>query len=184
MSSLRRVNASRANGARSRGPKTAAGKAKSSTNAIQHGLLGQCVVLQNESDRGFQEVVAQHTNRFQPADGVELAWIEEMATAHWRMRRAWAIEGRLMDEALSHQPAGDEAYRIAAAYMELAASQGLDLLYRYETRLHRTYQRALQNVLLLGKYFLPNEPSPKNGHSAEQSSNPPRLLLQLQRTRS
>jgi hypothetical protein len=135
------------------------------------------VVLQNESSQGFQEVLAQHADRFHPADGVELAWIEEMATAHWRMRRAWAIEGRLMDQALGHQPAGDEASRIAAAFSELVDSNRLDLLYRYETHLHRLYQRALQNI---GVAKLPNKPSPINEHSAEQALDSPRRTLELE----
>ena len=172
MSSLRRVKASRANGALSRGPKTAEGKAKVAANAIKHGLLGQCVVLKNESDEGFQEVLSQHAERFHPADGVELSWIEEMATAHWRMRRVWAIEGRLMDKALRHQPEGDEASRIASAYTELATEQRLDLLHRYETSLQRTYQRAMKNLLIWQTQKLPNKPSPKNGHLAEQGSDP------------
>jgi hypothetical protein len=70
MSSLRRIVSSRANGARSRGPLTAAGKDCSSTNALRHGLLAQCIVLENESDQAFHLLVAQHTDRFGPLDGV------------------------------------------------------------------------------------------------------------------
>jgi hypothetical protein len=164
MSSLRRINASRANGARSRGPITAEGQERSSANAIRHGLLAKCVVLENESGPCFDDLVTQHTQRFAPVDGVEFGMIEEMAAAYWRMRRAWAIENRLMEKALRHQPPGDEAARIADAFAELAASPELNLLHRYETRLHRIYQRALYNLVLLGQCELPNEPSPISGH--------------------
>src|ERR1035438_2306162 len=164
MSSLRRINASRANGARSRGPITAEGKERSSANAIRHGLLAKCVVLENESGPCFDRLVTEHTRRFAPADGVEFGMIEEMAAAYWRMRRAWAIENRLMEKALRHQPPGDEAARIAAAFTELAASPELNLLPRYEPRLHHIYQRALFNLALLGECKLPNEPSPISEH--------------------
>jgi hypothetical protein len=91
--------------------------------------------------------------------------IEEMAAAYWRMRRAWAIENRLMEKAIRNQPrGGDEAERIAGAFAELAVTPQFNLLHRYETRLHRIYQRALHNLLLLAEPVLPNEPSPISGH--------------------
>ena len=73
-----------------------------------------------------------------------------------------------MEKALRHQPPGDEAARIAAAFTELAASPELNLLHRYETRLHHIYQRALFNLALLGECKLPNEPSPISEHQALQ----------------
>lgn len=160
MRSLRRINSSRANGACSRGPITPEGKERSSANALRHGLLAKCVVLENESSECFDELVTQHQERFAPADGVEFAMIEEMVAANWRMRRAWAIENRLMEKAIRNQPPGDEAARIAAAFSDLAASPELNLLHRYEARLHRIYQRALDNLLILGEPDLPKEPSP------------------------
>ena len=179
MSSLRRINASRANAARSTGPITPEGKALSSANAIRHGLLARCVVLENESGACFDDLVAQHTERFAPADGVEFGIIEEMAAAHWRMRRAWVIESRLMERAIRHQPPGDEAARIAAAFSELAATPELNLLHRYEARLHRIYQRALFNLAALGERELPNEANPISEHQVPQvpAGPDPQVLL-------
>ena len=44
MSSEKRIAASQRNGALSRGPKTTAGKAISSRNALRHGLLAKVIV--------------------------------------------------------------------------------------------------------------------------------------------
>jgi hypothetical protein len=129
--------------------------------------------LENESSECFDELVTQHQERFAPADGVEFAMIEEMVAANWRMRRAWAIENRLMEKAIRNQPPGDEAARIAAAFSHLAASPELNLLHRYEARLHRIYQRALENLLVLGEPELPNEPSPISGHQPPEDESPP-----------
>jgi hypothetical protein len=85
--------------------------------------------------------------------------IEEMVAANWRTRRAWAIENRLMDQAPRNQPPGDQMSRLAAAFSQLAASPELNLLHRYEARLHRIYQRALDNLLMLREPELPNETS-------------------------
>ena len=177
MSSLRRINASRANGARPRGPITLEGKEHASINALRHGLLAKCVVLENESNECFDDLVNQHIQRFAPADGVEFAMIEEMVAANWRMRRAWAIENRLMEKAIRNQPPGDEAARIAAAFSELAATPGLNLLHRYEARLHRIYQRALFNLAALGERELPNEASPISEHPAGQVPGGPGIQL-------
>ena len=162
MSSLRRINASRANAALSRGPVTPKGKARSSANAIRYDLLAKCVVLENESSECFDDLVAQYIARFAPADGVELGMVEEMAVAHWRLRRARAIENRLMEKALRNQPPGDEAVRIAAASPEL------DRIHRYQADLHRIYQRARLNLVLLRQCKLPNEANPISEHRVMQ----------------
>src|SRR5689334_14903135 len=99
MSSEKRILASRANGALSRGPKTPEGKARSARNALRHGLLAKYVVLRNESHEGFEELCKIYTNRFAPVDDVEMGLIEEMASAYWRMHRGWAIENHLMNTA-------------------------------------------------------------------------------------
>jgi hypothetical protein len=81
MSSEKRILSSRANGALSRGPTSPAGKQASSLNAIRHGLLAKCVVLTNESRENFDILMAQHIDRYRPADDVELSVVEEMASA-------------------------------------------------------------------------------------------------------
>lgn len=94
MSSLKNTQASRANGAQSRGPSicgsATAGKQRSAQNTLRHGLLANCVVLECESRENFKGLLAQHVERFQPADGVEFGMTEEICSAYWRMRRAWA----------------------------------------------------------------------------------------------
>jgi hypothetical protein len=106
--------------------------------------------------------------RFQPADGVEFSMIEEMVASCWRMRRAWAIETRMMDDQIAAQPVrkdSDELGHIATAFSQLAVSPSLALIHRYETRLHVMYQRALHNLLLLRTAEVPNEIGwPGDGH--------------------
>jgi hypothetical protein len=159
MSSSKRILSSRANGARSRGPTSAAGKKASSLNAVRHGLLAQCVVLCNESREGFDAYLDQHIRRYNPIDDVELAIVEEMVVAIWRLRRAWAMETRLLDDAILAREPGDELGRLTGAFTDIASSPALALLHRYEARLHNMRHRALKNIQILRNTPLPNEPS-------------------------
>jgi hypothetical protein len=77
MRTPKQIAASRANGSKSRGPKTEAGKRQSSINSRRHGLLSQGVVLDNERDETFQTLLQQHIHKFAPADDIEQNAIEE-----------------------------------------------------------------------------------------------------------
>ena len=161
MSSLKRAQSSKANGALSKGPTTPAGKKRSSLNALRHGLCAKCIVLDHESRENFLTLLQQHVDRFQPADEVEFNMIEEMCAAYWRQRRAWSIETALLDKEIALQPpGGSDADRMASAFDTLAAAPTLPLLHRYETRLHLMYQRALRTLTILRKAAPPNEPNP------------------------
>ena len=93
-----------------------------------------------------------YLTRFRPADDVELGIVEEMTAASWRERRAWAMETKLLDSAISAQapsPDCDERGRLTSGFTSLSKEPPLELVHRYETRLARMFQRALNNFLLL-----------------------------------
>src|SRR5262252_1475748 len=117
MSSLRRIQSSRANGARSRGPVTPEGKRRVSQNALKHGLLAaQCVVLPHEPPDGFQATFADYLERFAPSDELELGMVEEMASAYWRLRRAWVIENQLLTDGMGRQSGKSGHQALADAF--------------------------------------------------------------------
>ena len=87
-----------------------------------------------------------------------------MVAAHWRLRRALAIETRLLENEAANQTSADPLDRVTHAFDDLAAKPALGLLHRYQTRLHLNYQRALYNMLLLRAATVPNEPSPISEH--------------------
>ncbi|MCC6861448.1 MAG: hypothetical protein IT158_22965 [Bryobacterales bacterium] len=159
MSSELRIRAARANGALSRGPVTPRGKRRSSQNAIRHGLFAQCVLLSNESQEAFEGLLRDYLNRFLPTDAVEHDLIDEMVSACWRLRRLWAIETATFEQELANQESSAGVRRLASAFAALANnSQHLALMQRYETRLHKIYQRAFHNLFLLRAATVQNEP--------------------------
>ena len=122
------IAASRANGAKSRGPVTAAGKrasaansanstgpvtpegkARSSMNATRHGLLSDSMVLEGESDARFCALLNTLENELQPEPGIESIQTEIMAVAHWRRMRLWSFEKALyLQETLKRQTGNGE----------------------------------------------------------------------------
>jgi hypothetical protein len=53
MSSERKINANRINGAKSHGPVTPEGRLASSRNSLVHGLLSEAIILEGESAERF-----------------------------------------------------------------------------------------------------------------------------------
>jgi hypothetical protein len=111
MPSKRRSAASRANGAKSRGPATPEGKLRSlansaqstgprtpegkqraSRNALRHGLLAGSVVLDGESVEMFREILIGLEDELQPDSPIERRFVETMAIAEWRRLRLLSLE--------------------------------------------------------------------------------------------
>ena len=84
MSSNRRIQSSRANGARSRGPISEQGKLVSSQNGLRHGMLARTVVLEGESKDRFVALLQALLVEYEPATETETAFVESMAVARWR----------------------------------------------------------------------------------------------------
>ena len=158
MSTIKRVLASRANGALAKGPSSVEGKRSSSRNATTHGLFARQIVLNDESLAGYKAVKDDHLERLRPADGMQFGMVEEMAATHWRYRRALAMEARLLQNEAAAQTSPDALDRMTMGFDNLAAKPALGLMHRYQTRLNLNYQRALQNILLLRIASVPNEP--------------------------
>jgi hypothetical protein len=88
-----RAEASRRNGARSRGPKTAEGKASSARNALKHGLRAQKhVVLPEEDAAEFKAIEAALIEELGPVGPLRIALARGVAVAAWRLARPdrWA----------------------------------------------------------------------------------------------
>ena len=157
MSSKRKIDSARSNGAKSRGPKTEAGRRISSRNAVTHGLYSSSVVLNRESREQHQEMLEAYVRQFQPDGQAEFDLLEEMVAAKWRRRRLWAIEADLLEDEMIRQKEKldqdgstyDEITPLSFAYRELSESSSLPFLTRHESRLERAYSRALKNLLEL-----------------------------------
>jgi hypothetical protein len=97
-----RQRAARANGRKSRGPVTAAGKARAAMNAVRHGLRAEhAVVLASEDPAAYAAMGAALEQDLAPRGAMEQALVERIAAALWRLRRAERLEALFFDAALA-----------------------------------------------------------------------------------
>lgn len=163
MSSILRIDASRRNGAKSRGPVTPDGKEKSaansarstgpvtpegksrvSRNALRHGLAS-VIVLPDECRGTFEETLAAIKDEFKPRTWSENRTLEIMAADDWRRGRAWSMENVHLSRAADNQDHSDSpAARTALGFGDLTEnSKVLKNVHRYEVRNSRDFLRHL-----------------------------------------
>ena len=166
MPSQLKSETARANGAKSRGPVTPEGRAKSSQNSVRHGLTATSIVLPTESQEDFQILLDGYVEQFHPHGDVQMEMVEVMVAARWRLRRICTIETSLLNNELVRREdemdrefnniSGDD--RLAWVFQKLANHQQcLALLVRYEGALNRSYDRAFKHLMILQR------PSPGAG---------------------
>ncbi len=144
--------ASRANGAKSRGPVTEEGKKASSQNRRSHGLLSKKIVLEGESQEEFDALLDSYLEEHQPETPTERSLIESMAAARWRQERVWTLETAAMDDQMRRpryfEAEEDFASKAYVAFHTLAnAGPSFELLSRYEVRHERQFRAALNTFL-------------------------------------
>ncbi len=192
ITSEKKAASARANGARSRGPVTPEGKARSSQNRTTHGLSSSIVVLRNENPEGFQICLRSYFDRFQPADEHEVDLIYQLAACAWRLRRAVFIETYTLDSELdSIRSSALEIERTARAFYNFADTTKMTSIERYQSRLERLQSRLerlqsrlIRDFLQLRRQLPPAHPVEEPAAEPESApefppSDPPTPIHQL-----
>ena len=153
MSSQRRINASRANGSLSNGPRTNSGEA---INGIKHGAYAKSIVLPNESAARFNKLRAEYTRALRPTNEIERDLIEEMVICRWFTRRSWALESTSViykmdeqkDEVEAKHSHLTEPFRTAIAHKDMYDNgHALPHIQRSQARNLRLFHKALAQLL-------------------------------------
>ena len=187
MSSKLKRKIARQNGAKAAGTKSPQGIQASSMNALRHGLNSKALVLSNESQTKFDELLQMYIDKFQPQDGVEMNLVTEMVAARWRQQRVWMIQTAALDLEMESQqidiqehesrnpPLGiTEPSRLAMAFTVMANQEKtLELLMRYETSFSRMHDRAMKALFRLREeQNLRNDPKPSETTSTPDAAGP------------
>ena len=109
MTSLRQIESNRRNAQRSTGPKTQCGKARSSQNAVRHGLTAETVIGPLEDPADYQAFEQAVTTAYDAETAVERELVLRLASLLWRLRRATSVETGLLQIQCEASTAPDTA---------------------------------------------------------------------------
>ena len=162
MTSDRQIAANQRNAQHSTGPITAAGKARSSQNAMTHGLLARQALLDDEDPERYHQFSAAFHDALQPQGGLEVHLVDRLANLAWRQQRFERIEADLLSSPALSAPvtvmemvvraaelgAEDQPVRAAQVLGDhfRAAQAQLMPLQRYEGQLGRDFARTLRQL--------------------------------------
>jgi hypothetical protein len=150
--SERKLAANRANAKKSTGPRTPEGKARSSLNAVVHGLAARRQVLPNEDRRAFDAFARALRQDLRPAGAVQALLVEEVIEAAWKLRRAAAAQERVVRHALlryagaARKQALTPGRLLADAINGDARAEPFMTLEHYSERLQRSFFSALRRL--------------------------------------
>ena len=144
MASKKQIEANRSNAKKSTGPQTGEGKAKSSMNALKHGLTSQRVWLNEEEERDFKEFRLGLVDEMEPWGSLEMQFVCRIAAQMWRLARVPGMEAELLEK-MSHDSFDDSYIGLGEAFHKDIATYGgsLERLARYEAIIERSLTRLL-----------------------------------------
>jgi hypothetical protein len=142
-----RATINRANSQYSTGPRTEAGKQRSSQNALRHGLTACTAVLPTEDPATYEQHCRQFENEYQPATQTETQLVQELADTSWRLKRIPILEAALFAQDCS--PAREQGDAPSPQF-EVPSPQSLvpqlAALGLHGARLSRQFQKTLDQL--------------------------------------
>ena len=127
--SPKKLAANKENAKNSTGPKTVAGKAMSSRNAVKHGLLSaRLTQLNDQNAKDFAHVLAILQHDLQPVGVLEEILVEKIAYEYFRMAAA------------------AQHYNDAALYVVNTSGAGPGNLLRYDSMINRQLFQAINQL--------------------------------------
>ena len=160
MPSQRQLEANRRNG-RKGGPKTEAGKQRSRLNTLKHGLTSTTlVVLPEEHQHEYEEVLRGFRESFQPHNAAEDALVLRLAQAHWRSLRSRRVETGILNITAATERARAQNIvedcpedlnphnAIAVGFM-INPAERWQMYLRYDTTIARDFFRTLDTLTRL-----------------------------------
>jgi hypothetical protein len=180
MRTEKQIEASRINGAKSRGPVTSVGKRRSSRNALRHGRLACSLTLSLEDESQFREILRDLCDDHQPANYTEHSLVESMAISKWKQFRIIGAADVVIDMRMNVERRNPPEYEhMGAAVISKSIAHILDehrsltAMNVERSRLERDYLHALAMLYKTQDRRLRN-----NGPAAESGSDPDAVIEQ------
>src|SRR5579883_3039148 len=147
MVSDRRIEANRKNAQRSTGPRSDSGRARSSMNALRHGITGQVSIMTTEDRAAHDKFIQQIIDRLQPEDALELQFASLIAEDFWRLQRIRSVENDIFALGNFSEAAGIDVDHpeihtsLTRAQTFLDRSKDFERLTLYEHRINRAIEK-------------------------------------------
>ena len=160
-----RAAASRANGAKSRGPSTAEGKARASRNALKHGMCAKkFLLLPDDSRAEFAALESALLEELRPEGAIETLLARRLIAAAWRLARADRLEFELLVSGDPRESPGGALTRDGGAGRAFAT------LVRYRNGAQAEFFRTLK---ALNARAPAAQADPAGGTEIEDAPRPP-----------
>jgi len=129
------------NAQHSTGPRTAAGKQRSSLNALRHGLTAASAVLPSEDRAAFDAHRRGFFDEYRPATPTESQLVQELVDTSWRLNRIPLLEAEMLARAAAPVPPDEEiTFDIVDAH-RLLGNLGIQ-----SARLSRQFHKTLEQL--------------------------------------
>ena len=162
MSIPNRTEINRANSQHSTGPKTEAGKSRTSLNALRHGLTGQLIVMPTEDLQAYKLHLKSFTDEYHPEGATESHLVQALADTSWRLNRVAVLETNLLSLGMTYPtPFTCSPQEVQDAMSIVSAlesqSKALANLSMHSQRLSRQFERTASQLRELQKTRLAKE---------------------------
>ena len=159
MRTQKQISASRENAKKSTGPRTTEGKARSSKNALKHGLMAQDAVIPGEDPAEFDRHLTKLEDTYLPRNYVEKELVRQIGDAMWRMQRLSRIESAVISASIERTRAYQFDFRVdrikqghegdlqLLGESMLSGTKFLNNLARYDAHLNRRFYRAVELMM-------------------------------------
>src|SRR3954468_14278758 len=172
--SLAQIEASRRNGARSKGPVSQEGKERASRNALKHGLTAtHHLVLEDEVLDALEALIATVAEETGATSEIESRLTRRLALALWKGERAERIEVALFDAAPKLRPPQTGFQWEEADPLTTFDLRRFNAMRGYQAQQGREISRCLKDLRLLRKDALAAcTDEPDAWHEIEPSACP------------
>ncbi len=147
-----RTARNRQNASHSTGPKTEAGKKRSSLNGLRHGLTGHTILLPTEDLAAYQDFTDKFFVELKPAGMIERQLVQSLADTAWRLNRIPALENNLLALGFTEHENSivTEHAEVHAALVIMEAlreqTRTFTALGQHGARLSREFERILKQL--------------------------------------
>jgi hypothetical protein len=170
MATIKQIAANRLNALRSSGPRSVAGKAVSSLNALGSGIDAQSNLIRGEDSAALETLTREYRERFLPATPEERLLVDILIHDEWLLRRFRRIDAEILE--CEMQDAWTLKKDCSAGQ---AFSRGQTAFSRPQRRIdstERSYHRAIESLGFLQQNPDP-PPPPADNQILEEPADPP-----------